>query len=376
MKKTGWSGNRRILLFIYTILHFLVDLSCIFFLMGIVYPQLVGADTRIHAAIQYNLFAFALPALLGLAADLVGKNAAVSCLGCLMILLSYLTGPGPWLSVVLIGVGNGLFHIGGGRQVLIDSGCGPSASAADCSGKGWTKGAIRYAPSGVFIASGAMGVFLGRNMAYAFRQIFGTIMWIALALGVLLLLWMALRQWKHSVRSVLSRQRISGKMLGLSLLLFLVVIIRSYYGFVAVYSWNHTFLTGLIFTGCVVAGKAVGGFAADRWGVTAASVISLGGAGITALFAGSVPAIGCLSILLFNMTMPITLTLLADLWRELPGFAFGVLMLALFLGTLPVMVWHVNWMNSPGGAFGLCMISLVLLLAAVWWKKPEQTVSE
>lgn len=376
MKKTGWSGNRRILLFIYTILHFLVDLSCIFFLMGIVYPQLVGADTRIHAAIQYNLFAFALPALLGLAADLVGKNAAVSCLGCLMILLSYLTGPGPWLSVVLIGVGNGLFHIGGGRQVLIDSGCGPSASAADRSGKGWTKGAIRYAPSGVFIASGAMGVFLGRNMAYAFRQIFGTIMWIALALGVLLLLWMALRQWKHSVRSVLSRQRISGKMLGLSLLLFLVVIIRSYYGFVAVYSWNHTFLTGLIFTGCVVAGKAVGGFAADRWGVTAASVISLGGAGITALFAGSVPAIGCLSILLFNMTMPITLTLLADLWRELPGFAFGVLMLALFLGTLPVMVWHVNWMNSPGGAFGLCMISLVLLLAAVWWKKPEQTVSE
>ncbi|MBR3401266.1 MAG: hypothetical protein IKG67_03385 [Parasporobacterium sp.] len=360
--------NRRVLLIIYTILHFLVDLSCIFFLVGMVYPQLASADVRIHAAIQYNMFAFALPALLGLAADLVGKNAAVSCMGCFMILMSYLMTPGPWVSVVLIGIGNGLFHIGGGRQVLMDSGCVPSG--------GKKANAVRYAPSGVFIASGAMGVFLGKNMAVAFRQFFYTAMWAALALGTALLLWMAVRQWKKSIRSVLSMQKVSAKMLGLSLLIFLVVIIRSYYGFVAVYSWNHTFLTGLVFTGCIVLGKALGGFAADRLGVTAASVISLGGAGILALFAESIPLMGYLSILLFNMTMPITLTLLTDLWRELPGFAFGVLMLALFLGTLPVMVWHVTWMSSPGGAFGLCMISLVLLLAAVRWMEPKRMVSE
>ena len=376
MEKTGRSENRRMLLFIYTILHFLVDLSCIFFLMGMVYPQLAGSDVRIHAAIQYNMFAFALPALLGLAADLTGRNAAVSCLGCLMILTSYLTVPGPWASVVLIGIGNGLFHIGGGRQVLMDSGCVALGGTADPCGKERIRSTVRYAPSGVFIASGAMGVFLGKNMAQAFRQIFYICMEAALALGVLLLLWMAVRQWKKSIRSMISAQAVSSKMLGLSLLIFLVVIIRSYYGFVAVYSWNHTFLTGLIFTGCIVAGKALGGFAADRFGVTAASVISLGGAGVLALFAGSIPLAGYLSILLFNMTMPITLTLLTKLWEELPGFAFGVLMLALFLGTLPVMVWHVNWMASPVGAFGLCMISLGLLLVTVRWMEPKKMVSE
>ena len=148
-----------------------------------------------------------------------------------------------------------------------------------------------------------------------------------------------------------------------TLLIFLVVIIRSYYGSVAVYSWNNSFVTGLVFTLCVALGKASGGIAADHLGIRKAMVLSLGGAGILALFAADSPVAGCLSILLFNMTMPVTLTMLAALWKELPGFAFGVLMLALFLGTLPNMVWHISWLSTTFGTFVWCMVSLGLLLA-------------
>ena len=154
-------------------------------------------------------------------------------------------------------------------------------------------------------------------------------------------------------------------MLVISALIFFVVIIRSYYGFAARFSWNRGFVIGLIFTLCVVAGKFTGGILADRLGVKMASIISLGGAGLLALFAESSPVAGCISILLFNMTMPVTLTLLADIWYELPGFAFGALMMALFIGTLPNMVWNISWLSSPAGLLILCLISLVMLLGAI-----------
>lgn len=332
---------------VYTVMHFLVDLACMFYLIGMIYPGLADAAQRLEAAVLYNLFAFALPMALGLLADLLGRNALVSCLGCLLIALNYLILPHPWTAVALIGIGNGLFHIGGGRQVLQDAGS-------------------RFTPSGVFIASGALGVFLGRQMAYAFRQIFYTGLWVALLLCVLLLAVSAAGQRTQDVRSRISRQKLGAGMLCMSVLVFLVVIIRSYYGFAARFSWNSTLLTGLIFTLCVVAGKAAGGFLADRLGVFWATVISLAGAGILALFANLSPAVGCAMILLFNMTMPMTLTLLAMLWKELPGFAFGTLMMALFLGTLPDMVFHISVPASPVWLFALCLISLALLIPVLY----------
>jgi len=314
-------------------------------------PQL-----RLEAAVIYNMLAFALPALLGLLADLAGKNAFTSCLGCLLIFLCYIITPGPWSAVALIGVGNGLFHIGGGRQILQDS-------------------MPKYAPSGIFISSGALGVFLGKTLSGAFRHWVYILIWAVLAACVILLAFCGIRQNPSGKRSKLSSQKTGAKMLMLSVMIFIVVIIRSYYGFAAAYPWNNGFTTGLIFTICIVAGKFLGGIAADRFGVCAAAAVSLGGSGILALFSFGSPVAGCASILLFNMTMPVTLTLLTGLWNELPGFAFGVLMLALFLGTLPNMVWKISWMSSPAGLLGLCLISLALLLGVIKMEERKCTFS-
>ena len=363
--------NKTFHLSIYTFMHFIVDLSCIFFLFGMIYVRLASQQQTLLAAVLYNLCAFGLPMGLGLAADAWGRNASVSCLGCFLIMLNYLLVPAPFVSVVIIGIGNGLFHIGGGRQILQDSvgnkHQGNSVQSEMVSDR--IAGNLWYAPSGIFIASGALGVFLGRQMAAAFRRVFFVSMWAALVVCVVILAVCAVREWRGSRRSVLSRQQMGKKILLLSLLIFLVVIIRSYYGFAAHYTWNNGFLMGLIFTCCVVAGKFTGGILADWLGVFPASVISLGGAGILALFAADSPVIGCISILLFNMTMPITLTLLMEQWQELPGFAFGALMMALFLGTLPAMVLHIAWMQTPVGLFGLCMISLALLSGAILGRK-------
>ncbi|MCF0229091.1 MAG: hypothetical protein HUJ76_05285 [Parasporobacterium sp.] len=342
--------NRKLNLSVYTVIHFIVDLSCIFYLMGMVYVRLGSSAECVKAAIVYNLLAFGAPMVLGFFVDLIGKNPAASLLGCMILLVNYLAIPSPWTSVIILGLGNGLFHLGGGRQVLKDSDS-------------------KYGPSGIFIAAGAMGVFLGRSMAGNYRSVYFTIMLIILSLSTALLLYFTIRQWKYSEKSLISRQKTGVRMIIISLMIFAVVVIRSYYGCITVYSWNNTFLTGLIFTLCVAAGKFLGGIAADRIGVMPASVISLGGAAILSLWSPLSPVVGCASILLFNMTMPITLTLIAEQWKEFPGFAFGTLMMALFLGTLPTMMFNIRPLSSPAGMTILCLISLILLAGAVIMKK-------
>ena len=46
---------------------------------------------------------------------------------------------------------------------------------------------------------------------------------------------------------------------------------------------------------------------------------------------------GLLALFFFNMTMPVTLYLLAQQMKEMPGFAFGILTFGLFIGYLPIL---------------------------------------
>ena len=351
-------------LVMYTVMHFLVDLSCIFYLMGMIYMMLPDSASRVNAAILYNMMAFALPMLLGLLADIAGFNAFTSCFGCLLILSVYLMIPAPWTATVIIGIGNGLFHIGGGRQVLLDSACCKNSCCRRSTASDSYAAGLKYTPSGIFISSGALGVFLGRKMSVVFRQAAFISIWVLIAVSALALACCGILQKSSRKRSKLSAQHINSGLILTSVMIFLVVIIRSYYGFIAVYSWNTGFIMGLVFTLCIVAGKFLGGITADRLGFIPACVISLAGAALFALFAADSPVAGCISILLFNMTMPITLTLLAGLWKELPGFAFGTLMMALFLGTLPNMAFNISWFSGQTGQIALCIVSLFLLIPA------------
>lgn len=70
---------------------------------------------------------------------------------------------------------------------------------------------------------------------------------------------------------------------------------------------------------------------------------------------------GVLALLLFNMTMPLTLYQLWLRWPQYPGTVFGALTFGLFLGFLPVAL---GWQIPVGGTVGSLM-SLVLLLPVV-----------
>ncbi|MDO4489746.1 MAG: hypothetical protein Q4B85_01535 [Lachnospiraceae bacterium] len=358
---------------IYTVMHFLVDLTCIYRLYTSVRPLCLSRESWLAMAVLYNFLAFALPGVIGLLADLTDRTDSLAVLGCIFTAIpawfSFATIP----VVVLQGIGNGLFHVGVGRRVLLESG-----------GK--------YAPAGIFISSGALGVFLGRyfRMQYLFVLQYGLAVILLVYAAVVLLFGMVHGRkekggetdgffWKgqgnssdmegglgeESEQNSVLKQKQKERLFTIPVyLILLVVILRSCYGTAVSYEWNNTALISLLFTGCIVAGKALGGVAADRLGLQRASLISLGGAAVTVLFSENSPFLGCLSILLFNMTMPLTLSLLHVYWKTYPGFAFGILMLALFIGTLPNIVIP-GLTLSVQALCAICLCSMVGLLTAI-----------
>ncbi|MDO4616735.1 MAG: hypothetical protein Q4B03_04680 [Lachnospiraceae bacterium] len=342
---------------LYTLMHFLVDLTCIYRLYAQVMPISGGHEHWILLVLLYNFTAFALPGLIGLLADLTDTDDSMAALGCLLAALPAFLSRWGLLTVLCQGVGNGLFHVGAGRKILMES-----------------RG--RYADSGIFISSGAMGVFLGTLWRTEYNRMFLLGLAAALLVCAGILIAFTLRKRKMAggagSHSFLAFSAVEGEeslqvdFLTLSaILILLVVILRSFYGKSVSYDWKDTVLKSFLFVVCIVLGKALGGIIADRWGAAFASVLSLGGAAVTVLFSAHSPLMGCLSILLFNMTMPLTLTLLANCWKGYPGFAFGMLMLALFLGTLPDLLLH----DVSLPVWALCLaalLSLACLLMAVF----------
>lgn len=106
------------------------------------------------------------------------------------------------------------------------------------------------------------------------------------------------------------------------------------------------------------AGKLVGGFLADRWGFVDVAMVALLASAPLLAFAGGDVWLALPGLLIFQMTMPVTL---AAAWRALPAWpasGFGILCLALVAGTLPAYL--------PGGwrPRGVPLLLLVLASAA------------
>ena len=115
---------------------------------------------------------------------------------------------------------------------------------------------------------------------------------------------------------------------------FLVVILRSLTGLMVGFAWKNTVWMSLLAVMAVVLGKILGGISAASLGRQKTIIYSLAGAALCYAVSENLAA-GLMALLLFNMTMPITLQMLVDRFYRLPGTMFGFLTVGLFLGYLP-----------------------------------------
>lgn len=303
---------------LYAVLHFLVDGVCAWAMLG----RLGGG---MEAFLLYNFCAFALQLPLGALLDRLGGRKTpllFAGAGCVLTLV------GAWVHPAVLGLGNAAFHVGGGVDVIRDGG--------SCE------------KLGVFVAPGAMGLFLGGLMA-------GKLPWLLLPAAALMAGLLCFIRSPGELSTAPSQK----SPVFLFLACFLVVVLRSFVGFRVVFPWRTGSLA-LAATAAVVLGKMAGGALAVRFGMKKTTLLSLSMAAV-GFCLGGIPAFGLLALLCFNMTMPLTLYALWRRFPEYPGTVFGSLTLALFVGFLPTAFG----VNLPiGGVLG-SILSLCLLWKAV-----------
>lgn len=301
-------------LLVYGITHAVVDSICAAVIFTIFVNQIVNTATFITLVILYNTLAFGLQVIFGLATDYLKSPRVAAFLGCVLIGISAITFLSyPTITIVFAGLGNALFHIGGGS---ISLNLIPKKASAP----------------GIFVAPGALGLFvgtiLGKNGQF--------IAWpFILILAVLCFLMFIIKKPEIDYEKEEIKEIKFKYFEFILLLVFLSIAIRSLVGLLLVFPWKINIGLLIVLTGAVVLGKGLGGILADKFGWVRVAVGALILSIPFLVFGANIPFLAIIGMFLFNITMPITLVTISNILPGRPGFAFGLNCLALILGAFP-----------------------------------------
>ncbi len=327
---------------VYSIIHFIVDMSCSMLIAGVLTPVITSTNKLIFGIILYNLFAFAFQLPFGILADKINKNAIFSFFGCLFIIIAYIVNQFTILSCIVAGIGNALFHIGGGIDVLNIS-------------------SQKASLPGIYVATGALGLYIGTKLDCTTYKSYLII--ILLLLSMFALMWLYnLIKCKYKIDNEIPKfENLSNKKKIIIYCLLITICIRGYIGLILNFKWKSNFLIGMLCVCAVVLGKIIGGILGDKFGFKKISTISLLVSAFLFIFSFNNATCGVLAILLFNMTMPITLTSLSNIFYNNKGMAFGFTTLALFIGAIPVLLGYSSFLFNSTSLFIITIMSAIIL---------------
>ena len=320
---------------LYAVLHFLVDLVCAWAMFSFY------IEGNYENLLIYNFCAFALQMPFGTLLDLLKDRmrrlpATVAALGAMITVVGSLMHP------AVLGIGNALFHVGGGVDVMEED------IMTHKKGKAL----------GLFVAPGAIGLYVGTLISKGFQNMTVPIC-SALCMAVLLYL---LFRFGNEPKRQMQEAEAPGWGNGIPIFCcFLVVVLRSWVGLAVSFQWKAFASFAALAVFAAAAGKFCGGLLAARFGIRSTAAVSLLLAAVCYL-AADIPMFGIAAVFLFNMSMPLTLWLVGKMLPHLAGFSFGLLTFGLFLGFLPVYAQvQVPISGAITGALG-SVISCVLLI--------------
>ena len=482
--------REKLRLSITTYIHFLVDFTCAYWMFHMMMRQYcdyvecpVGetlADNSLVWPLIYNFCAFGLQLPIGWIVDRFAQKRPwrISSLGCLILAITgglifgervlekvldgiYTNSLGSvifcysdqhiFCYAILLGIGNALFHVGAGVEILHLSAQGGRKTLRHRKGEiaAIDHMGYRMMPVGIFVSSGALGLFVGQVVArylemvsiviYDYYEAMKVISLVMIGL-MLVAAWLnalltkpmnsyhrkadqdgivscsaSMRdesaglhetdqqgqtvglvetdQQGQTVMLVETDQRDKAAScypnwhMGIILLLFLVVVLRSFLGGVMEFSWYGWPEIALVLALCVTLGKVVGGILADRIGVLWTVVVPLSISAMLFWFASDYMIPGLMAVLLFQTTMPITLSLMHRQTPGHPGMAFALLSFGLFLGSLPKMgfgLWEQrqgmtakryrviyflrDCLEHIGSVVAAASLLLLLIVLFLWWR--------
>ena len=295
---------------VYGVGHFFVEIVC-FSLMFMLYRiELLSLQDTFYLFILFYFLAFGMQPFFGFLSDKYNKHKEFGFLGIIFTLIPLFTFLDfPYFSFIILGIGNGMYHVGGGA---ISLNLRPKKASLP----------------GLFVAPGALGLFLG--VLNGTKDLFPV--WIlSIPLIVLLLL---IYEVKIPTMNSLKEKKQEFKHFELIILLICFgVSLRMLIGLSLVLPWKTNLVLALFLALGIMFGKALGGFFADKFGWIKTSVVALLLASFLLFFASEYPIFGILGAFCFNLTMSITLVAISNMLPNNSGFAFGLPCLFLMIGS-------------------------------------------
>jgi MFS family permease len=326
---------------VYSISHALIDATCAATLYAIAALDQTAPQDLFHLIVFYDVLAFATQPLFGLLADTFRLPVYTATLGTLLVAASTLCLQLPFLAALMAGIGNAMFHVGGGVISLNLAG-----------GKATLPG--------IYVAPGALGLMIGTLIGKGGHFVAWPFILLLMASVVLIL--RLPRPETPTPRELPTDLRWFETVI---LLLLVSIAIRGMVGLSLVLPWKSDPVWLLSLTGAVVLGKALGGILGDRFGWTAVAVSGLAVSAPLLTFFAHIPPIAIMGTFLFNLSMPITLICLVQMLPGKSGFAFGLTTLALIIGAWPTFTQLRVPMGHPAFVLTTILISIVALYAGL-----------
>lgn len=329
--------NKNILGILYFIIHFIIEITSFYIVSSYIDTNLVWI-----LALMYDFFAFVPQGIFGYLKD-KGIKTNFTIIGMILSTLSLILlyfNLNAILVILVLSIGNCMIHIQGAETTLRTS-----------NGQ--------MAPSAIFVSGGSFGVITGKilamyNVPIPFVIIINLLMLIPIAICNK---YVYLIDDKNLEKYNFSNKNINSKVI-ITLAVF-VVIVRAYMGYGIPTTWNKTLIQTILLYCSMGIGKAMGGILIDSIGIKKTAILSTIGSLPFLLFGNNVMAISLIGIMMFSMTMAVTLGLIVSEIKKYPGVAFGFTTIGLFLGSLPVFVFRINSILIN------CLMVTILTVASV-----------
>lgn len=331
--------------FLYFYIHLITEVACFYFL-----SNLIGDSIYLWLCpLIYDALAFVPQSIIGYLSDKIPK-INFSIIGIILLIISIILFNSniyfKYLPLIILCLGNACIHVNGAEVTLKTS-----------SGK--------LSHSAIFVAGGSFGVITGKILAsIKLHYIFI----IFLCLSTIPFILYAQQYLKDEIRNEnancskfnYASNKISKYLI--VLLAIFVVIVRGYMGYGIPTSWNKTIIQSILLYTFMGVGKALGGILADIFGVKKIAILSAIMAVPFLLFGDNIMVISLIGVMLFSMTMSVTLAILVSVLKRAPGLAFGLTTIGLFLGTIPIFIFKFTTVLSNSIIILILSFICVLIL--------------
>jgi MFS family permease len=300
--------------YLYSYTHFIVEVVCFFYLTRVTKDALwIWLIPFI-----YDGLAFVPQSLIGYYADKHQKKR-IWLFGTFLLFLAMLqyglNVSYSLFTLILLCLGNAFLHVAGAEATLNSS-----------NGK--------ISPAAIFVSGGSFGVITGKLLAKTALNPFILLIFIITIIPACYLSETLMDKKSTSKKFDFIKKGLNPYLV--IFIAFFVVVIRGYMGYGIPTSWNKTvFQTVLLFVTMGI-GKALGGILSDKFGMRKVAIISTLLAVPFLCFGDKIMIVSLIGVMMFSMTMAITLAILVSVLKDNPGLAFGITTIGLFLGTAPI----------------------------------------